>query len=515
MVEIGGLIDLKRVARLCSARADVLTAVALVGFALVVRRLALPRDGLFHDDAWEAVSITLTSPREWLWTSVEHPGFVAMLSPLRYIGRRTPVALVIPVLLAGALAPVAVFVLLRSLAYARSIATALATVLVVAPAPVVFSGHLKTYVVDIIIVAVVAIVLPRLAQLEWTNRVAVAWVVAALLLGTISGYALIVTAVAGVVLVWSAGGDRRTRMVAVALQLLVQGAYFLFISHTYSGSLLRRFWQQRNGFIELDRNPGVTAGNVFLHFRRVLTVFPGGGTALTTLLVIVVVIGLALAVRDRAAIAARFLVLLLLVAAVAGAVRLVPFGPGPGNFRGRLSLWLAPITAVGIAEVLHRVRALAGHDLRRAFDVVAYGIAIVLLVVSVGNVPRYAPTGSHSAVSFIDANLAENDVVILAAQSSYAWATETASHVSLRHDARGQMGTRLVLDQRVFPVDRTDLLPRLHELLQRARRAFVFDGVPRAFDAQNRAIPRELRAAGFVPVYPLRFGDTRVLIWGR
>ena len=115
--------------------ADLLIAVALVA-AFVKRLPSLPYNGMFHDDSWQAPSITLTTPRQWLRTSIDHPLFVALLSPLRWFAHTNPVALVVPVLIVGALAPAAVFVMLRSLRYSRSIATSLAAVLVVAPGPV-------------------------------------------------------------------------------------------------------------------------------------------------------------------------------------------------------------------------------------------------------------------------------------------------------------------------------------------------------------------------------------------
>jgi hypothetical protein len=489
-------------------------ALALVAGAVVMRRHALPSDGLYHDDAWAAISITLTSPREWLYTSVEHPGFVALLSPLRYVGQHNPDVLVIPVLVIGALAPVVVYALLRSLSYARSIATALAAVLVVAPGPVALSGHLKTYQIDLIVVAAVAMILPRLVRTRWSSRMAALWVVATVLLGTLSGYALLITAIAGVVLVWYAAGDRRTRVVAVALQLLVQLAYFRFISTTYAAASLRRWWQHQNGFIDLDPNPAVTAGNLLLHFRRMLAVFPGGGPALTTVMVIVVIVGLVFAARSHSAIAARFLVLLLLVAVVAGTVQLLPFGPGPGWWLGRLSLWLVPVTAVGIAELAHRARSRGGPKLRAVFDAAAYTFVVVLVVVSVTHVPRYWFTGSHSAVAFIDANLGRDDILILNKYSSYAYANETDSRVNVRHDARTQTGTRLDLDHRVVPVERPALVRRLPARLPRTRLVIVFNGTPWHF-VSNDAADRELRVAGFRPAYYLTFGGTRVVLWGR
>ena len=80
---------------------DLAIAVALAAAAFVLRLQYFPRNGLFHDDAWAAASVSLTSPSEWLRTSVEHPGFTLMLSPLRWAARDEPTVLLYPVLVAG------------------------------------------------------------------------------------------------------------------------------------------------------------------------------------------------------------------------------------------------------------------------------------------------------------------------------------------------------------------------------------------------------------------------------
>ena len=149
---------------------DLAIAVALVASAFVLRVQFFPRDGLFHDDAWAAASVSLASPMEWWRTSVEHPGFTVLLSPLRWAARDQPTVLLYPVLVAGALAPAVVYGFLRALAYARSISCALAALVVVAPGAIAHSDHLKTYVIDLSIVAVIAAVLPRLAAIRWTTR---------------------------------------------------------------------------------------------------------------------------------------------------------------------------------------------------------------------------------------------------------------------------------------------------------------------------------------------------------
>ena len=499
--------------------ADLLIAVALVVAAFVKRLPSLPYNGMFHDDAWQAASITLTTPREWLRTSIDHPLFVALLSPLRYLADTNPVALVVPVLIVGALVPAAVFVMLRSLRYSRSIATSLAAVFVVAPGPVAFSGHLKTYVADLVIVAVTATVLPKLASMRWTARGGVLWFCGAVLVGTFSVFVLVATALAGVVLVFAAGPDRRTRAIAVGSQLVVQLLYSRHVRTTYSVERLQHFWSSRNAFVRFAWNPVVFAGRLFRHFRRVVAIVPGPGRGwLTALVAIVVLVGLLLAARRRQAIAARFLLLLLVAAALAGTVKLLPFGPGPGTV-SRAGVAVARPGGRGRTrgDAATSARARLRGNLRRAFDGAAYGFAILLIALSMGHTRTYA-TERHAFGGRLrrarSARLRPRGA--LRPQSSTPTPSRPGSRSTFGRIPARLREPRCGSGSRCFPSRRRDCGNVCANGCRTSRTVFTVEGIPRLHDAPpNAIVQQELLAAGFRPAYRPKFDDTQVVIWGR
>jgi hypothetical protein len=421
--------------------ADLLIAIALVVAAGSLRLGSLPHDGLYHDDAWAAAPITMASPSQWLRTSVEHPGFTALLAALGGLVRHQPSLLVLPVFVAGALAPAVIFGFLRALSYRRSIASVLATLVVVAPTAVSLSGHLKTYVVDCSIVAALAVVLVPLANTRWRVGLGCAWVITAVLLGTFSIYVLVATAVAGVILVLHPRGDLRVRLVAVAVQAVVQLGYLAFISGTYSGDALHAFWKASDGYVEVRANPFTTAGNFVDHLRGVFSVYPTDAHHLALVAGVVALAGLAYAARRTRAVSARFLLLLFAVAAGAGILQVWPFGVWQGfSYWGRLTLWLVPAIALGLAEALRQCRRLLGRGsiARTTFDVALYAFAVLVFVASIGKAPPYTVRGG---------------IHRRAPQSRRFACAGTAQRVRLRHrDARARrLPTGCTVDRRQPP----------------------------------------------------------------
>ena len=98
--------------------------------------------------------------------------------------------------------------------------------------------------------------------------------------------------------------------------------------------------------------------------------------------------------------------------AVAGVVRIVPFGPASDGMR--VSIWLAPIFVVGAASGLERIRSrLASGKLRVAMDVSAIVCAAVLVLSAIVSAPSYVTSGSGSAAAFVDRELGATDVVLI------------------------------------------------------------------------------------------------------
>ena len=99
--------------------------------------------------------------------------------------------------------------------------TSLAAVLVVAPGPVAFSGHLKTYVADLVVVAIIATG-SRSSRQRSGLHVGVLWFCGAVLVGTFSVFVLVAIALAGFVLVFAAGTGSTNAAIAVGSQFVVQ-----------------------------------------------------------------------------------------------------------------------------------------------------------------------------------------------------------------------------------------------------------------------------------------------------
>jgi hypothetical protein len=81
----------------------------------------------------------------------------------------------------------------------------------VAPIPILYSGRVKGYTLDTVVVLLIAVAIPVLARRTWRWPTAVAWTVAAVGIGTLSGYTLLATAGAGAILAFHPSKDRRVR----------------------------------------------------------------------------------------------------------------------------------------------------------------------------------------------------------------------------------------------------------------------------------------------------------------
>ncbi len=68
---------------------------------------------------------------------------------------------------AGVLGPALLYLALRYCGYERSIGVLLGAALAVAATDVVYSGRVKTYTIDILIVLALALIIPRLTRIRW------------------------------------------------------------------------------------------------------------------------------------------------------------------------------------------------------------------------------------------------------------------------------------------------------------------------------------------------------------
>ena len=303
---------------------DGIIAAGLVPIAFIVR-WHLPSDGLFYDDAWQALGAWNGSLSELITVGQTQPGFTAgLMGWTRLLGVGTT-ALVMPALIAGTLGPPVLYMALRHFGYARSIALLLAAAVSSTGVHITYSSHVKTYTTDMLIMVGLAVAIWHLARRRWRESTAVAWLFGSVVVGSFSSIALVSACVAGLMLVVHPAGDRRLRFCAVATQVVMLATLAMASSRTYSQELIHRFFSTRDGYIEFDRNPLTFAREVLDHAWHVADVFPGG---IPTLALAAAVVGiLAAAWRGPVEVPARFFAVLVLVAAGASLVGLIPFGP--------------------------------------------------------------------------------------------------------------------------------------------------------------------------------------------
>jgi hypothetical protein len=502
-------------------RVDLLIAAGLAIIAFLMRRHSLPTDGLWLDDAVQAAGLT-ASPSDLFAVSEDHPGFTALLIGWRALGGGSDAALTYPVLAAGVLGPAVLYLALRYCDYERSIGVLLGTALAVAPTVVVYSGRVKTYVIDILVVLALTLLIPWLTGIRWRWWTGAAWIAAAALVAFWSLFGLIAMAVAGVIVVLHPASDLKVRAPAVAGQAATS-ALFLFAEERARdvGGVQDMFRETWDAFIDFN-NPIQFAGDTFVHFRRVGEYFLGGPPWFAGLCIVLTVLGLAVtAWQGGQAIRARYLLLLLLLAFIGGVVGKLPFGPRELGGGGRVSLWLIPVVAIGLAAALHGLRAILSGPLpKAAFDAAAWIAAAVIIAAGLSRdtVP-YPFAGAHSATAFIQSQLTGGDAVLIGYLSDWSYATESGLRSGIHRTPDTTVGFAPSFDDvRVHPVftsvDPEYVAPEVSE----AKRVFVYYAEPpyNGFDQHLRSrLASTLGALGFRPRPARGFDDATVEIWKR
>ena len=193
---------------------DVVLAIVLAVAGYAIRRTGLPHDGLWHDDAWVATGAIHGHPLQLFMVGSGHPGFTGTLMIVSRLTGANSSAMAYPAFVAGVLGAPLLFLALRRFGYARSVAALCAAALVVADVHILYSTRVKPYTLDVLVVLGLALVLPRLARRTWDWTLAIGWVVFTIIVGSISGFALVATAIAAV----DVGALRAMEIVAYALR---------------------------------------------------------------------------------------------------------------------------------------------------------------------------------------------------------------------------------------------------------------------------------------------------------
>jgi hypothetical protein len=515
--------ELDRGATRRSVAVDVVIVGVLITIAVLVRVDGLPTHGLWLDDAVEGAA--RKAPLSQLFTvSQDHPGYVAALMAWGRISGGSDVSLAYPALIAGVLGPPFLYLTLRVLGYTRWICLVLAAALVASQVDIVYSGRLKPDTTDVLVVLVLILLVQRLARTTWRWRTATLWVLAAILLSSVSLFSLVAVAVAGVILVAHPASDLRIRGPAVGVQAACTVALAVAVVENYNTRAVQAQWRQLwDAFITFYPNPLRFGGEVLRHLTRITRVFPGGPGWFATLCVIVAVGGLVLeARRGPRAIVARYLLLVLVIAFVGGVAGKIPFGPSLTNplvSGGRASLWLVPVVAVGLAAVLQRVRdRVKLKRLPLALDTAAVvGAALTLAFALAATRLLYPLPGAQPAVSFAESHLGAKDALIVA-YPAYSFAAESHFPPLIVGDPRGFPGFYPTFaDPRIHAELYDPSSQQVASAVAGASRVLVYVSQPalNSTEAKERAtIAGALDALGFQS-RTFTFQDASVAVWNR
>lgn len=416
---------------------DLVVAATLAVIALLVR-WTFPSDGWFYDDAWQAVAHQAPL-RDLPVVGQTQPGFTAVgMAWARLVGDADP-WYVVPALVAGVLGPPVLYLWLRRLRFAAPLGALLAAALVVAPIHVRFSGRVKVYTAELLVVVVLAAVLPRLVGRPWRVPIAVGWTVGSLLLAGFSSFSLLAAAAAGAIVVLHPASDLRLRVPAVAAQALGTVAIVTWTQSTYDSAAVAQQWQG-NGAM-LDGRLATLPVRVAEHLHHVVQTYPGGPRWLTLGCLVLGGAGLAgAAVRGRRTVTARFLVLAPMLAIVGSAVGRIPFGPPSGDLR-RVTIWLVPGVAFGLAVAVDALRGRAGPGTaRRAFDGLLWMGALAVLATSVDARQPYWGSGARLASETVAAQLRDGEVVWVTRLTAYSFALHADLPADIRADPDGLVG---------------------------------------------------------------------------
>jgi hypothetical protein len=517
---------------------DALVVATLTAVAFITRHGGLPTDGLWHDDAWVVFGATKGSLSHLFTVGADHPGYTLLLMAWTRLGGNIE-STSYPAFIAGTLGPPALYVVLRRLGFERSISALLGATLAAAHIHIMYSGRVKTYSLDVLIVLGLVVAVASLANIRWRWYTAVAWVTTATVVGSVSGFALVAIAAAGIVFLLHPASDRRVRFVAVGAQAVLLLILFVATQRSYDTHKLEVFWaRQYDAYLNFDVNPIRFGAELVEHLSRVAHVFPGGSGWWATPCVIIALLGLGAASNGRlppGAVRARYLLIILLVVVLGALLDKFPFGParggdrlGPATFsRGeRASIWLIPLLAVGLAITIQALRRFAADRrvLRVGFDTLLYVLAAIVLVAAVSHdAPPYALFGSKSAVKFVEAQLGKDDALLVMQGGHYQLAVESDLKVSLVARPKESIGfVPQFADPRVhvveFAFDRpisASVLQRTREAIRGTDRVIVYSG-SHIFTVQF-LIAQEavLRNEGFRKQKTINFGGEQVWIWQR
>jgi hypothetical protein len=271
-----------------------------------------------------------------------------------------------------------------------------------------------------------------------------------------------------------------------------------------------------DGHMTFSWNPVTFAAEVLKHLRRLAEVYPASPGDVgwwLALLAVLSMTGLVIAAvrgrRGSETLAARYLLLLVVLAAVGSLVDRFPFGPtNAARFSagGRHTLWMVPALAFGLAALAQRTRGLIAvrSRLRIGLDALVVAAAVAIVIVAYEPAQEAPFPGSESAARFVDASVGPDDVVIVTGPSTFSFAISTTTSVRVQATPDHQVGFAPdFLDPRIRNIGGWAAVPhspaQVAAWAADARRAFVVYSGPVGSRGWDEVLA-ELDRHGFVSV---------------
>jgi hypothetical protein len=174
--------------------------------------------------------------------------------------------------------------------------------------------------------------------------------------------------------------------------------------------------------------------------------------------------------------------------------------------------------AVGLAIFFQRIRVSAAvrRSLLIGFDVIAYLLAVLVLIVALGekSLP-YPSSGSASATSFVESEFGGRDVVLIQPGDQYSFAAESDFSIEIQQQEPKFTNPRIHvlpfygINGQGFPFWNSD---EISPAVRDARQVFVYRAQP-TYPPALMPVHRAINSVGFKLQRIANFGTTRVEIW--
>jgi hypothetical protein len=360
-----------------------------------------------------------------------------------------------------------------------------------------------------------------LARQHWQVRTAVVWTVGSIVLASFSPFTLLAIIAAAAILAWHSSGDRQIRLIVAGVQAFIVAGLFTAENGTHDQAAVVNFFKGQDAFIRPSLNPVTFGREIVAHFLHVTDVFPGGPAWFSAACLVLAMVGVYLIARSGPlAVVGQFFGLMVGLAVVGSMATEFPFGPSSGAFR--LTIWLTPIVAFGLAAVFQRVyRAAAARSraTRIGFDAVAFVCSALLLVSAIGAHRGY-PAGAALATRRVMAEAGPGDVVFVTRGAMYTFALEAGAPVRVRPTPDLEVGFMpRFADKRLHPLDflTTSTQHEIAFALGKRKRAYVLDSLvdQNGYQKYRTDLANLIGASGFRLEKLSTVGTATVSVWVR